>query len=230
MSALVANARWELIRLVRSKRLFLLVIPVIAGPVGSLLAFLYFAHVQANGTLLTHGTALTLGLFVTGGLAGMVMLDLGALTVGEEIARRSHMISFGLPQSRAGILAGRLLVVFGLTLGAFVVGGLLVWPIASAVVPASSGEAAPLFDPVHLFEGVLCLLLFLGAIAVNASVLTRSSSEALVAGVLAGVVTVALAGWFTYEGQISMLFPAVLLAVAVVALLWSFLRFESLDT
>lgn len=230
MSTLMASARWELTRLRRSRRLFLLVIPVIAGPIGSALAFLYFAHVTTNGTSLTRGTALLLGLFVTGGLSGIVMLDLSALTVGEELARRSHVIEFALPQSRPGILGGRLLVVFGLTLGVFVVAGLAVWPIAGAIVPAAPGDPAPLFDPVHLFEGMLCLLLFLGAVALNASVITRSSSEALVAGVLAGVVTAAAAGWFAYERQISLLFPAALLAIAVGALVWTFLRFEALES
>lgn len=230
MSALVANARWEVLRLLRSRRVFLLLIPVIAGPIGSACAFLYFGHVQPNGAVLTNGTAIMLGLFVTGGLAGMVMLDLSALTVGEELARRSHLTAFSLPQTRAEMLAGRLLVVLGGSLAVFALGGILVWPIAGAIVPPVSGAPAPLFPTVHLFLAMLALLLFLGAVTLNASVITRSASESLVAGVLAAVVTAAAAGWFTYERQISMLFPAVLVLVAAVALGWSFERFEKLES
>ncbi|MDE1821135.1 MAG: hypothetical protein KGJ23_10440 [Euryarchaeota archaeon] len=230
MNAVLANARWELLRLLRSRRIFLLVIPVIAGPIGSALAFFYFGKMEPNGAVLTHGTALMLGLFVTGGLAGMVMLDLSALSAGEDLARRSHVIAFALPQSRSSVLLGRLLVVFGATLGVFSVGALGVWPIAGAIVPALPSDPHPLYDATHLFLAMLSLLFFLGAVTLNASIITKSSSEALVAGVLAGVVTAAAAFYFTYLHQISLLFPEVLLVVGAVALGWSFLRFERLES
>lgn len=230
MSALVANARWEVLRWVRSRRIFLLVIPLIAGPIGSALAFLYFRHVQANGTVLTNGTALLLGLFVTGGLSAMVTLDLAALSEGEELSRRSHLLSLSLPQSRAEVLGGRLMLVLGSTLAIFALAGALVWPIASLVVPVQPTDPAPLFPPFHLYEGILALLFFLGASTVTASIIARSASEALVAGVLAGVVTASAAGYLAYVHQITMVFPAVLVVVGAVALGWAFTRFEALDT
>lgn len=104
MNALLANARWEARRLLRSQRVFLLLIPPVAGPVGSALALLYF-HVSS------HPIALMLGLFVLGGLGALVTVDLCALTLGEELAVRAHLALFPLPQHRHEILLGRVAVV-----------------------------------------------------------------------------------------------------------------------
>lgn len=223
MSALGANVRFELLRLLRSQRLFLLVLAPVAGPIGSAIAFVYF-HVGLVGT------ARELGLFVTGGLGAMVAIDYGALTAGEELSRRAHLMFFTLPQSRGTLLTGRLIVALGLPVAAFLLGGAEVWVLAGALVQNQPGLNPPLLDPGHLFEGMALLLVFLGAISVNASVITRSASEALVVGVLGGVVTAGVALYFVLEHQISMLFPVALGLVAAGAVGWSLYRYESLES
>lgn len=222
-SALVANARWEVQRWIRSQRIFLLLIPPIAGPVGSAIAFTYF-HVP------DRSTALTLGLFVTGGLSAMVILDLCALLVGEDLARRVHLFHFALPEPRWSILSGRLAMVLGAGLGSYAVGVVGVWALAGLLVPVGGTPMGLMVDPVHGAEGIAALLVFLGMVTVNASVITRSASEALVAGVLAAVVTAAGSGYLLIQGTLTMLLPALLVAVAVVSLGWSIWLFQSLES
>lgn len=223
MSALTANVRFELLRLLRSQRVFLLILAPVAGPIGSAIAFVYF-HVGLVGT------ARLLGLFVTGGLGAMVAIDYCALTVGEELYRRAHLTFFTLPQSRATILTGRLLVALGAPLGAFLLGGAEVWVLAGVLVTNQPGFPPTLLDPLHLYEALAVLMVFLGAITLTASIITRSASEAIVAGVLGGVVTVAAAFYFVFEHQISMEFPAALGLLAAVAVGWSLWRYEQLES
>jgi ABC-type transport system involved in multi-copper enzyme maturation permease subunit len=222
-SSLVANARFEVRRLVRSQRIFLLTIPPVAAPIGSAIAFVYF-HVPLVGT------ARMLGLFIAAGLGGMISIDLSALTVGEELSRKVELTTFTLPQGRRAVLAGRLLVVLGSTLGVFLVGGLAVWELAGLLVTDQPGAVPTLIDPLHLFEAMFPLLLFLGAITVCASVITKSASQALVAGVLGGVVTAGAAGYFLLEHEISMGFPAALGIAAVIAIVVTFYLFDALDS
>lgn len=196
---------------------------MVAAPIGSAIAFVYF------GVQLV-GTARELGLFITAGLAGMIVIDLCALTVGEELSRKAHLTSFTLPQGRAGILGGRLLLLLAASLGVFLVGGLEVWALAGVLVHNQAGARPPLLDPLRLFEAMVLLLFFLGAITVCASIITRSASEALVAGILGGVVTAGGAGYFLLEHDISMAFPAALGLAAVAALAVSFERYEKLDS
>jgi ABC-type transport system involved in multi-copper enzyme maturation permease subunit len=219
--AVFANIRWEVTRLVRSRRVFLLSIPPVAGPIGSAIAFLYF-HVQYQST------ALLLGLLVTGGLSTLVMLDLSALSVGEELSRRAHFTLFTLPEERWAMLAGRVIVVFGASLAVYALGAALVSVLAAELVPATGGSIA--INSSHLIEGVAVMLLFLGAVTLTASIITRSASEALVAGVLSAVVTVAVAGYFLLQGTLTMLFPAVLGVAAVIALGWSFVSYSDLES
>lgn len=222
-ASVLANARWELTRLVRSQRVFLLLIPPVAGPVGSAIAFLYF-HVPS------HATALILGLFVTGGLGALVVLDLSALTVGEELSRKAHFTLFTLPQERWAMLTGRLVVVLGASLGAYSLGAAAVWGMAAALVPPVAGAPAALLDPLHLTGAIAVLLVFLGAVTLTASVITRSSSEALVAGVLAAVVTAAAAGYFLIQGSLTLLLPAVLGGIALISLGWSFMGYAQVES
>lgn len=229
MSGLVASLRWELLRLQRSRRIFLLVIPPIAGPIGSALAFLYFGHTSPNGAVLTHPTALVLGLIVTGGLSGMVLIDLAALSAGEELSRRANLTFFALPQERWEVLGGRLAVDFALSLGAFLLGAAATWEIAGVIVPAHPTDPYGLFDPFHLLVALVALLAFLGAIGVAASIFTRSASEAIVAAVLAGVTTAGVAAYLVFEHQVSMAFPAALALAAAVCLGWSFYQYELVD-
>jgi hypothetical protein len=217
----LANARWEAIRLVRSQRVFLLAIPPVAGPIGSAIAFLYF-HIQYQAD------ALLLGLLVTGGLSALVMLDLAALTVGEELACRAHYTLFTLPQERWVMLSGRVGVVFGASLAVFALGSALVVLLATELVPATTLPGV--INPVHLVEGMAILLVFLGAVTLTASILTRSASEALVAGILAAVVTVAVAAYLLLHGELTMLFPAVLGLGAGIAFGWSVASYSSLES
>ena len=230
MTSVLANARWEVVRLLRSRRLYLLVIPPVAGPIGSALAILDFGPLAPHGAPLVHPTALVLGLFIVGGLASMVVLDLAALTVGEDLGRRAHLTAFSLPQARWEVLAGRFLVVMGAGLGAFVVGALLTWGLAGALVPPRSDDGYGLFDPTHLLEAMLALLFFLGAVTTQASVIARSASEALVAGVLAGVTVAGVAGYLLLQQQLTMELPAVLAGGGAIGLAWTFLRFERLES
>lgn len=223
MSSFVANARWEILRLFRSQRIFLWLIPPVAGPIGSGIAFLYL-RVPSNAV------ALILGLFVTGGLAGLVMLDLAALSLGEELSRRAHLVAWVLPQRRGPMLSGRLAVVFGGSLGAFAVGAALLWPVADALVPATAGPALIPLAPTHLFLGLLSLLFFLGSVTFTASTITRSASEALVVGVLGSVVTVAVAGFLLVQHDLTALFPVALSVVAAVLLGASAVRVSKMES
>lgn len=222
MRAVAANLRWEFVRLVRSQRVFLLAIPPVAGPIGSVLAFLYLQ-------VPSYGVAIMLGLFVTGGLGGLVVLDLSALSMGEELSRRSHLISWALPQARWEILFGRAALTLGASLGAFSLGALILWVLTGHLTFQGSALSTAVLDPGHLFIGMLALLFFLGAITLCASVITRSASEALVAGVLGAVVTASIAGYFLLQHQLTMLFPVVLVVAGIVALAWAAIRLESLE-
>lgn len=220
-SAVLANCRWEIMRLIRSQRIFLLSIPPVAGPIGSAIAFLYF-HVQS------HEAALVLGLIVTAGLGTLVMLDLAALSAGEELSRKAHFTMFTLPQERWAMLSGRIIVVFGSSITVFSAGAALIFVLSSALVPGGSSTIT--LNPIHMFEGLAVMLVFLGAVALTASIITRSSSEALVAGILSAVVTVALAGYFLLKGELTMLFPAVLGLASVAAFGWSFYSYSVLES
>ena len=100
------NAGWELTRLRRSQRIWLLLIPPVAAPIGSAIADLYLR-------IPSVATARILGLLIAGGLAGLILLDLVALAVGEDLTLRAHVTFFALPQGRRALLAGRLAVGTG---------------------------------------------------------------------------------------------------------------------
>jgi hypothetical protein len=209
VAALVNNARWEVTRLRRSRRGWLFLIPVVAGPIGSGIADLYLRVPSA-------GTAEVLGLLITAGLAALVVLDLTALAVGEDLVLRTHYLTFALPQPRVSALAGRLGVVVGGSLAVYGAGALAVAALADALVATSPTAPAPILVPAHLALGVLGLLIFLGGVTAAAGIVTRSASQALVAGILAGVVSAGVGSLFLIERQLNTLFP-VALAVAGVA-------------
>jgi hypothetical protein len=206
LRTVVRNAEWELTRLRRSRRGWLLAIPVVAGPIGSAVADLYLRVPSV-------ATAEVLGLLIVAGLAALVVLDLTALAVGEDLALRTHCLTFALPESRVAALAGRLTVVVGGTLAAYAAGAALVLRLAEAVVSTSPTAPTPILVPAHLALGLFGLLLFLGGVTAAAGVVTRSASQALVAGILAGVVGAGLGSLFLIERQLTTLFPE-LLAVA----------------
>jgi hypothetical protein len=221
LGALSANARWEITRLRRSRRGWLLIIPCIAGPLGSAVADLYLRVPSA-------ATAVILGCLVTAGLAGLILLDLTALATGEDLARRSQLFYFSLPQPRAPMLAGRLLVVVGGCLGAYAIGAMAIWFVGGALTTPTPLARPPLFIPLHLMLAIPGLLLFLAGVVAAAAVVTRSSSEAIVAGVLAGVVVAGGSGYLVSQGSIGLWFPGVLAVVGLVALGWSILRYPAL--
>lgn len=219
-NAVRENARWEVVGLRRSQRIWLLVIPPIAGPIGSAIAVLYLRVPSV-------GTAEVLGLLITAGLAALILLDLTALAVGEDLARRAHLLFFTLPQDRWALLTGRLLVAIGGPIGAFALGAGVIGLLSGSLV--NGAAAGPiLFDPVHLFVGLLALLLFLAGVTVAASVITRTSSEALVAGVLAGVVIAGGTGYLEFERDLSMLYPVLLAVAGTGTIAWGIWRYAQL--
>jgi hypothetical protein len=218
------NARWELTRLVRSQRVWLLAIPPLAGTVGSAVADLYLRIPSA-------ATAVILGLLVTAGLAAMVLLDLTALAVGEDLGLRAHLLIFPLPQGRSAALTGRLLIVVVGCLGAYLLGAAAVWSLGGTLVVApAAGTIArpPLFVPWHLLVAVPALLVFLAGVTAVAARITQRSSEAIVAGVLAGVVGAGGAGYLLAQGELTLVFPALLLLAGVGALVATVVSFPGL--
>ncbi|MCI4327283.1 MAG: hypothetical protein L3K16_06590 [Thermoplasmata archaeon] len=222
LAALGRNARWELTRLRRSRRVWLLLIPVVAGPAGSAIADLYLRVPSA-------GTAEILGLLITAGLAALVILDLTALAVGEDLALRTHYLTFALPQSRSAALVGRLLVVVGGSLVAFGFGAVAVIALAQLLVGPGTDSVAPLFVPAHLAMGLLGLLLFLGGITAAAAVVTRSAAQALVAGVLAGVAAVGAGSWFLLQRQLTATFPEILGVVGGAGFVWCLIEYARIE-
>jgi hypothetical protein len=220
--ALTHNARWEVTRLRRSRRVWLLLIPVVAGPIGSAIADLYLR-------VPSSGTAQVLGLLITAGLAALVVLDLTALAVGEDLALRTHYLTFALPQSRVSALAGRLAVVVGGTLVVYGVGALGVIVFANALVSTSSTASTPILVPAHLALGLLGLLVFLGGVTAAAGVVTRSAAQALVGGILAGVVAAGVGSMFLIEGRLTALFPEVLAAVGLVGFAWCLVQYGRIE-
>jgi hypothetical protein len=214
------NARWEMVRLRRSQRIYLALIPPIAGPVGSAVADLYLK-------IPSTATALILGLIITGGLAGLVLLDLTALAVGEDLGLRAHWTFFTLPQRRTSLLAGRLGLVLALGLGAYAIGAIAVWSLGGALVSAAPSNA-PIFDPGHLAWAIPAFLVFLAGVTAAAAVYSKTSAQALVAGVLAGVVGAGVTGDLLFQGQLTVLFPLLLLAAGLGALAWSLYTYPRL--
>ena len=219
---LSVNLRWELLRLVRSQRIWLLVIPPVAGPIGSVVADLYLRIPSA-------ATAEILGLLVTAGLAALVLLDLVALAVGEDLVRRAHLSTFVLPQDRRWALGGRLLVAVGGPMGGFALGGLLILGLGGAFVSPSPTSVAPLFPPAHLFLAVPGLLLALAGVTAAASVITRSASEGIVAGVLAGVVVAGVIAALVVRSEVGMWVPAALALGGIGALVGTCGRYATLS-
>jgi hypothetical protein len=218
----VANARWEVTRLRRSQRIFLLLIPPIAGPIGSAIADLYL-HIPSAGT------AEILGLLVTAGLSALVVLDLTALAVGEDLSLRAHLTSFPLPQERGALLGGRLTVAVGASLGAYAIGAVGVGLLGGALVTTQPGAAVPLFAPAHLALGLFALLVFLAGVTAAGATITRTAAQALVGGVLAGVVGAGVASYFLFEHQLTAAFPAAIAVVGLVGLGFSLYQYPRLE-
>jgi hypothetical protein len=80
-----------------------------------------------------------------------------------------------------------------------------------------------------LAVGIVGLLLFLGGITAAAAVVTRSASQALVAGVLAGVLAAGLGSLFLLEGRLTSLFPEAMAAVGVAGIVWCLWRYAQLE-
>ena len=216
------NAAWEVTRLLRSRRIWLLIIPVAAGPVGSAIADLYLKVPSV-------ATAQVLGLLITGGLSALIVLDLTALAVGEDLALRAHLLTFTLPQARTSALAGRLLVVTGGALGSFALGAAGAAGLATELVRSQS-TIPPILTPVHLYFGMFGLLVFLGGVVAAAAVVTRSASQAIVAGVLAGVLAAGIASSFLIQHQLGPTFPVILGGVGVAAWGWALISYDRIES
>jgi len=220
MTTFTLNARWELTRLRRSQRLWLLLIPPVAGPVGSAISDLYL-HVPSRAT------AQILGLLIAGGLAGLILLDLVALAVGEDLTLRAHVTFFALPQGRRALLTGRLSVVLAGAMGAYALAALGVWYVSGALVPADD-LVRPIFDPGHLAIAIPAFLLFLAGVTAAGAVFTRTSAQGLVAGVLAGVVVAGGTGYLLDLHELTGLFPVVLAAAGAGAIGWTIAEYPKL--
>lgn len=217
------NAAWEVTRLRRSRRGWLLLIPVVAGPVGSAISDLYLKVPSV-------ATAEILGLLITAGLSALVILDLTALAVGEDLALRTHLLTFTLPQGRSPALAARLGVVTAGALGTYALGAGGVWWIAGELVRTQPAAPTPILIPWHLFLGLFGLLCFLGGVVAAAGVVTRSSAQALVAGVLGGVVAAGVASSLLLQHQLTDVFPVVLLVVGLVGDGWAVTEYGRIDS
>jgi hypothetical protein len=215
------NARWEVTRLRRSRRIWLMIIPAIAGPIGSALADLYLR-------IPTAATAEILGCLVTAGLAGLILLDLTALATGEDLQRRSQLFYFALPQPRSPMLVGRLVVVVGGCLAAYGVGAFAIFALGGALTAPIAGARPPLFIPTHLALAVPGLLVFLAGVVAAAALVTRSASEAIVAGILAGVVVAGGIGYLVSQGTIAAWFPGGLAVAGLAALGWAVYEYPTL--
>jgi hypothetical protein len=220
--AVATNVRYELLRLRRSQRIFLWLIPPIAGPIGSAVSDLYLK-------LPSPGQAEVLGLLVEAGLTALILIDLVALAAGEELARRAHLVAFALPQSRPALLAARLLPAIGGTLAGYLVGASAILLLAPALVTSTPGAAAPLFAPASLAIGLLGLLLLLAGVAAVTAVQTRSASEPIVAAILAGVVTAGGGGYLVAMGEMHWEFPLVLGVAGVAAVALAAVRYGQLE-
>lgn len=220
--AFVANARWEVTRWRRSRRGWLLAIPPVAGPIGSAVADLYLR-------IPSVATAEILGLLITGGLGGLVVLDLAALSIGEELGTREYLVTMSLPQSRTAAIAGRLAPAMLGPLASYLLGAGAIFVVAPVTVSPSAVAAAPLFVPSHLLLALLALLVFLGGISAAAATFTRSAAQGLVAGVLAGVVVAAGVGLMIFQRDISWLAPALLAVGGVAALIYAAAAYAMLD-
>ena len=210
---LALNARWELTRWRRSQRGWLLLVPPIAAPIGSIVADLYLR-------VPSQATAQVLGLLIAGGLAGLILLDLVALAVGEDLGLRAHVTFFALPQDRRALLTGRLALVLVGTLAAYGIAAIGVWYGAEAIV-AADPRTVPILDPFHLALAVPAFLLFLAGVTAAGAVFTKTSAQGLVAGVLAGVVVAGGSGYLLALHELSIVFPLLLLVAGVGALAWS---------
>jgi len=221
-AAFVHNARWEVTRLWRSRRIWLFLIPVVAGPIGSAIADLYLRVPSA-------ATAEVLGLLIVAGLASLVVLDLTALAVGEDLALRTQYLTFALPQSRTSSLAGRLAIVVGGTVGAYGAGAAAVLAIAPSLVSTSSTAPNPILVPAHLAYGGIGLLVFLGGVTAAAAIVTRSAAQALVAGVLAGVLAAGIGSMLLIQGRLTALFPEVAAAAGLAGVVWCVVQYGRIE-
>jgi len=219
--AIWQGVRWELLRWRRSQRLWLLLIPPVAGPIGSAVADLYL-HIPSVET------ARILGLLITGGLAALIALDLTALSVGEDLALRVHLFSFTLPERRSAGLAGRLIDSVGAPLAAYALGAAGVWAVGGALVTESSPVTA-IFPAARLAVAIPMFLVFIVGVTAAAAVYTRSSAQALVAGVLAVVAGAGATADLLLQNELTIAFPALLALAGVGALGWSLIRYPHLE-
>lgn len=222
-ASMASEAAWEWRRWVRSQRVYLLLIPAVAGPLGTLSALEVLK-------VTSPGIGQTLGLAIVGGLGALVVLDLSALSVGEELSRRANLILFVLPQGRGAPLAGRVLLLLGAALASVGIGAVAVLAMAPAIVPATVGAAPAPFNVLHLLLGLVALLAFLGGVTLAASVITRSAASALVAGILAAVVTAAGAAYLAFQHTLTFDFPIGLALGALIAYAWAFDEYVRLES
>lgn len=117
-------------------------------------------------------------------------------------------------------MAGRLAVVLGGTLVLYGLGAVGVAALANALVATAATAPAPILVPSHLALGMLGLLVFLAGVTAAAGIVTRSASQALVAGILAGVLAAGIGGLFLIQDRLRTLFPETLAAAGLAGLVW----------
>ncbi|MCI4340369.1 MAG: hypothetical protein L3K06_01340 [Thermoplasmata archaeon] len=214
------NVRWEITRLRRSQRGWLLLVPPIAAPIGSAIADLYLQ-------VPSQATAQILGLLIAGGLAGLILLDLVALSVGEDLGLRAHVTFFALPQDRRALLVGRLGIVLMGTIAAYALAAIGVW-YSAAVLVAPDPLVRPIFDPFHLALAIPAFLLFLAGLTAAGSVFTKTSAQGLVTGILGGVVIAGVTGYLLALHELTLTFPLALLAAGVASIGWAVWQYPTL--
>ena len=200
---------WELRRWQRSRRVYLLAVPLVAGPVGSLVADLYLR-------VGSRGAATVLGLIIVAALAGLILLDLAALALGEELEKGSLANWSLLPIGRPALYLSRLVTGVGIPLVSFLGGaGLVV--LAADLVPAGTPSPALSIGPFPAVLGLAAALFLLGTIAFIAPLWSGSASGALSVGVIGGFALVTLLAYLWLEHTLSWGVVAALVVAGTVA-------------
>ena len=105
----------------------------------------------------------------------------------------------------------------------------MLW-LASAIVSPSTTASNPILVPAHLALGVVGLLLFLGGVTAAAGVVTRSAAQALVAGILGGVVAAGVGSLFLIQGRLTELFPWALAAVGLLGFAGCLIQYGRIES
>jgi hypothetical protein len=102
--------------------------------------------------------------------------------------------------------------------------------LARASSSTSSNAPPPILIPGHLAVGAAGLLFFLAGVTAAAGIVTRSASQALVVGVLAGVVAAGVGTLFFIDDRLNSWFPVGLAAVGLLGFAWCFVQYGRMES